>query len=366
MTTTSVGQTIGDPARPRSLACIAFTERGLELARRAAAALECSGEWSVDVAAGTGPGRVRLADWAAERFDAADALLFVGSTGIAVRAIAAHVRSKATDPAVLVMDECGTWLISLLSGHIGGANRLARRLAAACGATPVLTTATDARGLWAVDDWATVRGLAIADVHAVKGVSSKLLAGGVVRLYSDVALSGPLPAGVERELEASAADVVISPWIRPEARAGSLRLVPRCLVLGIGCRRGIGVDACERAWDHARAALASQGLAVDERAVASVRSIDLKANEAGLLAFCEAHGWDLVTYPAEALASVRGVVAAPSAFVSSVTGVDNVCERSALVGGGHVVWPKHALDGVTVAVVQADLSLGFDEPCSGA
>lgn len=365
MTTGPIAHPAGG-APARSLACIAFTERGLALAGRAARALEASAGWAVTVSAGTGTGRVRLADWTAEHFDAADALLFVGSTGIAVRAIAPHVRSKASDPAVLVMDECGTWLVSLLSGHIGGANRLARSLAGACGATPVLTTATDARGLWAVDDWATVRGLAIDDVHAIKGVSAKLLAGHVVRLYSDVELVGPLPAGVERETDVGDADVVISPWARPEARDGSLWLVPRCLVLGMGCRRGISASACERAWAQASSDLASQGLVPDERAIAGVRSIDLKAHEEGLLAFCAAHGWELETYPAQTLARVSGVVAAPSAFVSSVTGVDNVCERSALVDGGRVVWPKHALDGVTVALVQGDLSLGFAEPCPGA
>ena len=90
----------------------------------------------------------------AAQFAQSDALVFVGAVGIAVRAIAPHCRSKATDPAVVVLDECGRFAIPLLSGHLGGANDLARRLAKACGAVPVITTATDANGVFAVDEWA--------------------------------------------------------------------------------------------------------------------------------------------------------------------------------------------------------------------
>ena len=101
-----------------------------------------------------GLGGVTLAGWTAQQFAAADALVFVGAAGIAVRAIAPHCQSKATDPAVVVLDECGRFAVPLLSGHLGGANDLACRLGAACGAVPVITTATDANGLFAVDEWA--------------------------------------------------------------------------------------------------------------------------------------------------------------------------------------------------------------------
>lgn len=125
---------------PMTCAYIAFTARGLALAQQLAAA--CPGS----VARGGADG-VRLTDWTAAQFAQSDALIFVGAAGIAVRAIAPHCRSKAADPAVVVLDEGGQFAIPLLSGHLGGANELAQRLAAVCHAVPVITTATDGRGV---------------------------------------------------------------------------------------------------------------------------------------------------------------------------------------------------------------------------
>ena len=128
-------------------AYLAFTDTGLALARRLADALP----GSVDRC---GSGGVSLAGWTALQFAQSDALVFVGAVGIAVRAIAPYCRSKASDPAVVVLDECGRFAVPVLSGHLGGANDLARALAAVCGAVPVITTATDAHGIFAVDEWA--------------------------------------------------------------------------------------------------------------------------------------------------------------------------------------------------------------------
>lgn len=101
----------------------------------------------------------------------------MGAVGIAVRAIAPHCKSKATDPAVVVLDECGRFAVPLLSGHLGGANALARALAEACGAIPVITTATDANGVFAVDEWAKAQGCAVLEPERIKLVSGALLAG---------------------------------------------------------------------------------------------------------------------------------------------------------------------------------------------
>ena len=152
-------------------AYLAFTEKGLALAQKLASALP-------GTVARCGHGGPGLADWTAEQFAHTDALIFVGAVGIAVRAIAPHCRNKAVDPAVVVLDECGHFAVPILSGHLGGANDLARALAAVCGAVPVITTATDANGVFAVDAWARHQNCAVLEPGRIKRVSSKLLAGG--------------------------------------------------------------------------------------------------------------------------------------------------------------------------------------------
>ena len=127
----------------------------------------------------------------------ADALVFVGAAGIAVRSIAPWVRDKRTDPAVLCVDELGRFVVPLLSGHIGGANALALRLAEELGAVPVVTTATDVNGRFSVDAWAARQGLFLDSMKAAKAVSAAILEG-PVPLCCDFPVEGELPPGVVR------------------------------------------------------------------------------------------------------------------------------------------------------------------------
>ena len=143
-----------------SCAYIAFTETGLKLAERLALLHPGS------VGRG-GKNGVKLSDWTAENFQKSDALIFIGAVGIAVRAIAPHCKSKATDPAVIVLDERGWFSIPILSGHLGGANDLAKKLASICGAVPVITTATDVEGVFAVDEWAKAQNCHVLEPEPV-------------------------------------------------------------------------------------------------------------------------------------------------------------------------------------------------------
>lgn len=284
-----------------------------------------------------------LAQWVGNAFDAADALVFVGATGIAVRAIAPHVRSKAFDPAVVVVDEQGGFAIPLLSGHLGGANDLARRIAKACGAQPAITTATDVRGVFAVDEWAKGLGCAIVNPARIKSVSAKLLAGATVRVASDWPLPPNAPRGIEFG-DASKADVILS--MRSDVEPDALQVVPRILSLGVGCRRGTRGDALLQ---RVRNLMARAGLRME--ALVHVCTIDAKANEPAILELCRELGLPLRTYSAERLAAVPGEFA-HSPFVLQTTGVDNVCERSAVLGsgGGTLVRGKEAGEGITLAL----------------
>ena len=214
---------------------LAFSARGLALAQKLAGAL--GGE---AVRCG---GPVTLRGWTDEHFRTGAGLVYVGACGIAVRAVAPCLCSKETDPAVVAVDEQGTWAVPLLSGHLGGANALARAIGSVCGAQPVLTTATDAGGLFPIDDWARRQGCAVADVHKIKDVSAALLAGRTLRLYSDWPIAGTPPAGVALTDGRAGCDAALTLTDPGPA----LWLAPRVLALGVGCRRGIPAAALEEA-----------------------------------------------------------------------------------------------------------------------
>lgn len=290
---------------------ISFTDRGQTLAEALARALDGQ-------AVRCGPGS--LNGWTQERFQQGNALIFVGAVGIAVRAIAPCVKSKTTDPAVVAVDETGKFAIPLLSGHLGGANELAQKIAAVCGAVPVITTATDLHGVFAVDQWAKQQNCAILNPEGTKKVSGALLAGERVELCSPWPVAGEPPEGV------------------------SLRLMPKIAVLGVGCKRGTPVQALEEAF---------AALPVHPASFRKVCTIDRKRDEPGLLAFCRAHGLELEVFSAAQLGAVPGDFSA-SEFVERVTGVDNVCERAAVLGsGGTLCLKKQSMDGVTMAVAAA-------------
>ena len=315
---------------------LAFSDRGEALAVRLAEAL--GGEASRC-------GRpLSLTEWTRDAFSQGRGLVFVGAVGIAVRAIAPFVTSKVSDPAVVVVDECGRFAVPILSGHLGGANDLARDIAAACGAVAVVTTATDANGVFAVDEWARRQGCRVLDPGKIKEVSSAVLAGKTVRVFSHWPIEGDCPIGVALAENREGCDVRLDFRV---SEGDALQLVPRVLTLGIGCRRGTPREALEGAF---AALLARSGVYAE--AIYAAASIDLKWEEAGLLAFCEAHGWPCRFYSAGELEAAPGAFTS-SGFVKEVTGVDNVCERSAVLSsGGTLYWKKSAGNGVTMALAQ--------------
>lgn len=335
------------------LRLIAFTDRGMRLGETLVRALAAEGE-DARLAAGFRPHNAApLHDWTREAFSQADGLVFIGAAGIAVRAIAPFVRDKQTDPAVVVLDELGRYAVSLLSGHAGGANRLAGRLAGYVGAMPVLTTATDGRGAFAVDVWAKRHGLVLLEREAAKAVSAALLRGGAVGVVSAFAIEGRLPEGLT-EGECARVGLAIGIDARPSPFETTLHVLPKILTLGIGCRRGTAVETLEARVEHALESIGAR-----RESVLRVASIDRKADEEGLLALCERHAWPLQTHTAQALSAVPGVFTASDRVLGAV-GVDNVCERAAAMYGKSVL-RKQAGQGVTVAIAQAPFAVTFKE-----
>lgn len=309
-----------------------------------------------------------IRDWAGKRFKEQDALIFIGACGIAVRSIAPYVVGKKTDPAVLVIDECGRFVISLLSGHLGGANELAAKTSEILGATPVITTATDLHDQFAVDVFAKKNGCSIFRMKAAKEVSAALLAGEPVGFYSEFPWEGDLPKGLilcdreghpvgKNEEKQSVPEVGIAVTVHENAEPFSsvTHVVPRIFALGIGCRKGKDTEGIIQAAEHVR-----KEMGIYPEAFCQIASIDLKKEEPGILALSEKYGIPFITYTEEELLKVSGEFTA-SSFVKKITGVDNVCERSAVLGSGSgtLVQKKKAADGVTTAVAAREWRVHF-------
>ena len=337
----------------RFIQIIAFTRRGAALAARLCGALEntaafAPGKYS---AAPVRPLTQSLADWTEQRFQTGNALVFIGAAGIAVRAVAPHVRGKDTDPAVLCIDEAARFVIPLLSGHLGGANRLAREIAGRLGSQPVITTATDVSGVFSPDDWAASHGCAVADTGEIKHISAALLDREPVGFHSDFPLDTPLPQGLTDALDTPCG--IALGFFVTNPYPHTLHLIPRCVVAGIGCRRGTAAEVLER-----RLLDDLDALKLPLKAVGAVASIDLKADEPGLLELCRRLSVPLLTFSAAELMAAPGAFT-PSPRVERITGADNVCERSAALAGGELISPKTAYDGVTVALAQKSYRIFF-------
>ena len=276
--------------------------------------------------------------------------------GATMRLVAPLLADKKTDPGVVVVDEAGRFCIPLVGGHAGGANDLARLIADGIGATPVLTTATDARGIPGLDTlgWPTSGDLA--------GVTRAVLDGRPVELVRTQ--PWPLPAlpvnvaerGVDR-LERRGVHVTVLPHATPVARIvvsdaapsdatddlPTVLLHPRSLVLGVGCNRGTPAEAIAALLE---ATLAEAGLA--RASVVELATVDAKADEPGLRELAQRWGIPLSTYPADKLAGYD--VPNPSAAPAAAVGTPSVAEASVLAAGADLVVPKRKTRDVTCAI----------------
>lgn len=327
---------------------IAFTATGIDLGGKLFDFLQQDGH-SVSLVR---CGKNSLRKWTADHFQADDALIYIGASGIAVRAVAPLIRSKTSDPAVIVLDEHGKFVIPILSGHIGGANRLAMEISKMLRCIPVITTATDCNKIFAIDTWASENNVKITNPEQIKWVSAHLLAGECVYVKSLFPIDGNIPEGFV--LTDEEYDVILT--VRSRGRKDALRLVPPILTLGVGCQRGTTAEELANAYEL----VLKKGSCL-KTAVRQVCSIDLKATEKGLIEFCSLNNLPLTTFSAEQLNAVKGKFSS-SEFVRKTTGADNVCERSAVLGsGGGLYVRKNAGNGITMALAIAPYAVKFLE-----
>lgn len=312
-----------------------------------------------------------LSQWTGKMFAEKRAMIFVSATGIAVRAIAPWIRDKMTDPPVVTVDEGAQFVIPLLSGHVGGANELARHIADWLEAVPVITTATDVNGKFAVDLFASAYHMTITDRKEAKNISAAVLEGKQIGVFSDLPIK-KLPDGfvMDRWCEENICITVKDPSF-PEKKASYLRLVPRAVVLGVGCRRGTDPEFMK---EKVFALLKEHG--IDPAAVKAIASVDVKQDEPAVLGLKQVFDGECLHQPCEhrfytpeQLNQVPGDFK-ESAFVKKQIGVGNVCERSACAAGGKLLVEKQAGDGITLAAAlewqgELDFSKGFGTTVRG-
>ena len=289
-------------------------------------------------------------------FQKEHALIFISACGIAVRSIAPFIESKTTDPCVLVIDEKGNYVISLLSGHIGGGNVFTQKTADFLHAAPVISTATDLNHKFSVDIFAKKHNLFLSDLKLAKEVSSSLLDQIPVGL-SGMIPEGELPEGLflSQECPKEKIGICISAFTQPAPFFHTLFLIPKQVVLGIGCRKNTP-------FPHLDSFVTSilQKYHIHPKSLAAITSIDLKKEEQGLWQLAERYQIPFITYDAETLLQVSGTFSS-SDFVKNITGVDNVCERSALAytKTKQLFLKKTPYQGMTIAISLLPIHLHF-------
>ncbi|GER93445.1 precorrin-3B C(17)-methyltransferase [hot springs metagenome] len=302
-------------------------------------------------------------------------LIFIMATGIVVRTIAPLIKDKKTDPAVVVLDEKGKFAISLLSGHLGGANEMAREIAGFLGAKAVITTSSDINNLPSIDLWAKGNGLLIENEDLLPQVSTDLINNGSLKVYSDIEIE--LPDEFKKVSRTEEADIVITNSSVFSLQPSALILRPKNLVLGIGCNSGTTAEEIEEA---VRSVLNENNLSF--LSIHSIATIDIKANEKGLKEFSEKYDFKINIYTPDELNAVVSLY--PSSFSLSdvafnATGAYAVAEPAALLGAQGGLCPsrvtpdktmgnlrpkllvsKHKIGNVTVAVAEYSVIDGVE------
>jgi len=285
----------------------------------------------------------------AEHWRELDGFVCIMATGIAVRAIAPLLKGKTSDPCMVVVDEKGRHAVSLLSGHLGGGNDLARRVAAMLGGEAVITTASDTLGLVALDLWARVQNLVCESKEGLTQASAKLVNIGNLTMYSEVAVAS-LPQGLVAVAGPELADIIVSSRLGDYGPAVVFR--PKNLVVGVGCNRGVPAAEIRQACDEL---FAEQGLS--QLSVRNLASIDVKQDEVGLLAFAEEQGWRLDFFSKDELNRVENVTVSEAALRN--VGAIGVAEPAALLSAqsNDLLVGKKKWRNVTMAVARANCTL---------
>jgi len=318
------------------LACIAFTVTGLDIAGR----IKLMEGIEADIY-----DKHSYKSSLDHMFAHYDHIVFISAAGIAVRLCAPYLESKACDPGIVVIDDLGRFCISLVSGHMGGANALALKLSGLLNCCPVITTASDGRGIEAVDMFAKANGLYIESLEDAKRITAMMLEGRRLKLESELELELAYKNLAEEEYEGV---VLVSSASRISKPVPYCILRPRNLNIGLGCRRGKRMEeileAITEVFDRSNLSL---------RSIKAVATVDIKADEHGIIDACRHLDCDMKVFERAAIAGIEAGFQ-PSEFVRSRLGISSVCEPCACLAGGSLIVKKTVINGITIAVSRED------------
>jgi precorrin-4 C11-methyltransferase len=298
-------------------------------------------------------------------FQSHETLVCVMASGIVIRELAPLLGNKHTDPGVVVVDEHGRFAVSLLSGHKGGANALARRVAKLLGGQAVITTSSDTQNMPALDLIGQSEGWRLDQDEYMTAVIGALVNGETVGVFQDAGDESWWPASPPPNLQrfasvqelaeaAPAAALLITPRLTPELKMPAILYRPRCLTVGIGCNRGASADEIHTAVEQA---LNDAGLS--KQAILCAATITHKADEPGLIGICAQQGWPLRIYAPEEIQQVENLPN-PSQWAQRALGVPGVAEPAALLAAREhgkdalLLVEKHKFPNVTVAVSKTE------------
>ncbi len=321
---------------------ICFTEKGSETANRINEARRLLGEENLNVYAKFEKASSDfvlvsedISSWAEKRFNDKRGMIFIGACGIAVRAISAFVKDKLNDPPVIVIDDNATYVIPILSGHVGNANKDALFLSGLIGAVPVITTSTDVNDAFSADLFAMENDLRIVNRDGIKKVSGKAIDG------------KPITISVKDYPPVEDVDVLVTD---DEKNSGfSLLLSPKRYVIGVGMKKDTAFADFEELVFNT---LSKNDIDIND--IAAIGTIDIKENEPALQEFSRKYRMPVISFTADMLNKAKGDFD-HSDFVEKTVGTDNVCERAAVAASdykGKIIVKKTAGNGMTIAVAK--------------
>ncbi len=271
--------------------------------------------------------------WTSDNFTEGNALIYVGAAGIAVRALSGLPKDKLSDCPVVVIDDAGRFVIPILSGHAGSANKLAEILASILDAIPVITTSSDVNDTFSVDTFAVENRLIIMEKKGIKKVSSRALENKKVTL------------SIKDYPPKASVDVIVS----DETDAEHLLLLkPKMYTVGLGMKKDKDPEEVEEFFLDT---LKQNNLDASE--IYALCTIDIKEDEKAIINLRDKYRIPVLSFDAELLNKAPGEYSS-SEFVQKTTGVDNVCERSAVLGSGcgELILRKTAKNGMTIAIAK--------------